>query len=69
MKLSAKKLPANTSIETLCNDFTSFFSKKIMLIRDTISAAQSVLDASLESDLPSVLSHLTELRFTDEQEL
>ena len=40
-----------------------------MLIRDKINAAQSVLDAPLESDLPSILSHLTELRFIDEQEL
>ena len=40
-----------------------------MLIRDKISAAQSVLDSPLDSDLPSIHSHLTELRFTDKQEL
>ena len=40
-----------------------------MLIRDKISTAQSVLDTPLNYDLPSVHSHLTELRFTDEQEL
>ena len=40
-----------------------------MLIRDKISAVQSVLDAPLNSDLPSNHSHLSELRFTDEEEL
>ena len=40
-----------------------------MLIRDKISAAQSVLDTPLDSDLPSIHSHLTELRFTDEKEV
>ena len=69
LKLSAKKLPSNIRISTLCDDFASFFLKKIMLIRDKISPVQSVLDAPLESDLPSVHSHLTELRFTDEREL
>ena len=63
----SKKLPTNARIETSCNDFASFFSKKIMLIRDKISAAQSVLDAPLDSDLPSIHPHLTEQRSTDEK--
>ena len=70
LKSSATKLPSTTSTESLCNQFSSFFTEKIQLIREKIGgqSATHQADTTVISASP-VSNTLSQLRATTEEEL
>ena len=70
LKSSATKLPSTTSTESLCNQFSSFFTEKKQLIRKKIGgqSATHQADTTVISASP-VSNTLSQLRATTEEEL
>ena len=70
LKSSATKLPSTTSTESLCNQFSSFFTEKIQPIREKISGQSATHQADTTVISASPVSNvLSQLQATTEEEL